>query len=36
MILFLSVESGDSAVENLFVYGKLNYDFNNDDVMLNH
>ena len=25
-------ESGDSAVENLFVYGKLNYDFNNDDV----
>ena len=33
MILFLlKFESGDSAVENLFVYGKLNYDFKNDDV----
>ena len=31
-IIFTQVESGDSAVENLFVYGKLNYDFNNDDV----
>ena len=25
-------ESGDSAFENLFVYGKLNYNFKNDDV----
>ena len=31
-IIFTQVESGDSAVENLFVYGKLNYDFNDDDV----
>ena len=31
-IIFSQAESGDSAVENLFVYGKLNYDFNNDDV----
>tara|TARA_B100000212_G_scaffold285840_1_gene226394 strand:+ start:5711 stop:6631 length:921 start_codon:yes stop_codon:yes gene_type:complete len=31
-IIFTQAESGDSAVENLFVYGKLNYDFNNDDV----
>ena len=31
-IIFTQSESGDSAVENLFVYGKLNYDFNNDNV----
>ncbi len=31
-IIFTQADSGDSAVENLFVYGKLNYDFNNDDV----
>ena len=31
-IIFSQSESGDSAVENLFIYGKLNYNFNNDDV----
>ena len=31
-IIFTQAESGDSAVENLFVYGKLNYDFDNDDI----
>ena len=31
-IIFTQVESGDSAVENLFVYGKLNYDFNDDNI----
>ena len=31
-IIFTQAESGDSAVENLFVYGKLNYDFNDDNV----
>lgn len=31
-IIFTQSESGDSAVENLFVYGKLNYDFDNDNV----
>ena len=34
-IIFTQAESGDSAVENLFVYGKLNYDFKNDDVIVN-
>ena len=24
--------TGDSGVENLYVYGKFNYDFKNDDV----
>ena len=24
--------TGDSGVENLFVYGKLNYNFDNDDI----
>ena len=31
-IIFSQSESGDSAFENLFVYGKLNYNFKNDDV----
>ena len=31
-IIFTQSESGDSAVENLFVYGKLNYDFNDDNI----
>ena len=31
-IIFSQSESGDSAVENLFIYGKLNYNFNNDDI----
>ena len=31
-IIFSQSESGDSAFENLFVYGKLNYNFNNDDI----
>ena len=31
-IIFSQSESGDSAFENLFVYGKLNYNFENDDV----
>ena len=26
---------GDSGVENLYVYGKLNYDFKNDDITVN-
>ena len=25
-------QSGDSAFENVFVYGKLNYDFDNTDL----
>ena len=28
----VQTQSGDSAFENLFVYGKLNYDFDNDEV----
>ncbi len=24
--------TGDSGVENLYVYGKLNYDFKDDDI----
>ena len=24
--------SGDQQFENVYIYGKLNYDFNNDDV----
>jgi len=31
-IIFTQADSGDSAVENLFVYGKLNYDFNDDNI----
>ena len=31
-IIFSQSESGDSAFENLFVYGKLNYSFSNDDI----
>ena len=31
-IIFSQSESGDSAFENLFIYGKLNYNFNNDDI----
>ena len=26
---------GDSGVENLYVYGELNYDFKNDDITVN-
>ena len=31
-IIFSQSESGDSAFENLFIYGKLNYNFKNDDI----
>ena len=32
-----SINSGgiDNSFENLYVYGKLNYDFNNDDITIN-
>ena len=26
------LEGGDSGVQNLFVYGKLNYNFDNEDL----
>ena len=30
--IFDTLESGDSGIQNLYVYGKLNYDFKNDDI----
>ena len=30
--IFLQNTTGDSGIENLYVYGKLNYDFKNDDI----
>ena len=27
--IFDTLESGDSGIQNLYVYGKLNYDFKN-------
>ena len=33
--IFLQNTTGDSGIENLYVYGKLNYDFKNDDITVN-
>jgi len=33
--IFDTLESGDSGIENLYIYGKLNYDFKNDDIIVN-
>ena len=30
--IFNQNQTGDSGFENVYIYGKLNYDFNNDDV----
>ena len=30
--IFLQNQTGDSGFENLYVYGKLNYNFDNDDI----
>ena len=30
--IFLQNTTGDSGIENLYIYGKLNYDFKNDDI----
>ena len=32
--IFDTLESGDSGIQNLYVYGKLNYNFENDDISL--
>ena len=33
--IFDTLESGDSGIQNLYIYGKLNYDFKNDDIIVN-
>ena len=30
--IFNQNQTGDSGFENVYIYGKLNYEFNNDDV----
>ena len=32
--IFLQNTTGDSGIENLYVYGKFNYDFKNDDLTI--
>ena len=32
--IFLQHTQGDSGFENVYIYGKLNYDFKNDDIVV--
>ena len=33
--IFLQNQTGDSGFENVYIYGKLNYDFGSEDIVLN-